>query len=85
MRPISHAELIELARELPHANQARDRVYHVMRRPDYRDMYRYDLHRHHDWHTATVDKVTFEQRRGNLDGTVVWYWTYNGVIARVDV
>jgi hypothetical protein len=23
--------------------------------------------------------------RGSLDGTVVWYWTHQGVIVRVDV
>ncbi|TCR92601.1 hypothetical protein [Rhizobium sp. BK376] len=84
MRPISQAELTELASRLPKAgpHTRPHEVVHVMREPDYRAMYR---NAPIDWEQSYVDKVTFNLHRGRLDGTTVYYWTYNGVIARVDV
>jgi hypothetical protein len=76
-------ELKEHARELPPASRARGEEHHMMRRPHYSPSY-------YAAHSMTSEplhhyKLTFRAVRGSLDGTVVWYWTHQGVIVRVDV
>jgi hypothetical protein len=84
MRPITTAELKEYTRHLPLASEAHHRTYNVARRPDYRELSnrpRSD----YDYHTMAFDRLEFRANRGNLDGNLVWYWSFNDVIVRVDV
>lgn len=83
MRPISIDELKEHARELPPASRARGERHCMMRRPYYSPRYRADHFA--DPYGMEVYKLEFRANRGELDGTVVWYWTHNDVIVRVDV
>ncbi|MBY5849771.1 hypothetical protein HFN51_04265 [Rhizobium leguminosarum] len=83
MRPITHDELKEHARELPPANRARGERHYMMRRPSYAQPYYVD--RPYDHMSMAYDKLEFRAHRGHLDGSMVWYWTHRDVIVRVDV
>jgi hypothetical protein len=75
-------ELKEHARELPAASRARGEEHHMVRRLHYSPVYYASHSPYDDLHQY---KLTFRAVRGSLDGTVVWYWTHQGVIVRVDV
>jgi predicted methyltransferase len=75
-------DLKDMARKLPPAKEAQGKSHHMMRQRNYPVRYN-DLSYYAD--EMMVDKVSFHNERGHLDGTVVWYWTYQGVIVRVDV
>jgi hypothetical protein len=81
-RPITMDELKEHARELPLASRAQGKEHRMLRRPHYSPSY-YASHMPCD--DIHFDKLAFRAERGSLDGTVVWYWTHQGVIVRVDV
>lgn len=83
MRPISMEELKQYARELPPASRARGERHSMARHSRYAEYYS-----HHDYATfndTRIDRLDFHARRGHLDGSLVWYWTHNDVIVRVDV
>ncbi|MBY5581838.1 hypothetical protein [Rhizobium leguminosarum] len=77
-------ELKEHARELPPASRARGDSHHMMRRHHISPRY-YATYNAPMMDDMRYDKLTFHPQRGSLDGALVWYWTYNGMIVRVDV